>query len=782
TTESAANTTTAAGYGHEIRTELSSQPATGLKPYRTSKEVKDDIDVLECEFNSLKKRAIELLEASKLGVEHVVYELTTLSSSEIDQYKVFLEEKLEKLRQSKNNLQLFGDLNLHWTYLSPHFLKNLVNKLSPLNELESDMKAYMNDLHIFRERTPLDIFCTVDKKYIKQPEGFSDVVVKFKEVKLTKGKLTLQDIEDFRQQYADCYQLREFAIMLKDEVKQKSFVVTFFVPDSVIEVLSAKVPRELLLKFGVTKLDVAGTCLYSEGAGHAVHVQPPTSTDEHAHKKALAKHVPERSQFVRERISRFEKPAEPRATPSKKQWRNTSSGERISFLKGAAPRSPAINQTEQIETAQIPAPTSTHDVGPQTTESVATSIIPSSNTDVPKTAGRESHADTSDAGKSRIASSTREKLSEKPTVPNQSQFTSRDVLDKMKELEKKFLAVKSDTIKSLETHHISVESVTDSLGSLSPDDISEHKMFSVDQMDVLEKADNQSMLIGQLDYNMDYLSYHLLDSIVDTFGLKEVKPQMEEYKSELMQFRMKTPLALFCQKQERKRIRLSPGFEEVVSKFDYTTDMTLEDVEQFRLAYASHYKLQEFAMMISAVRPGSFIVTWHVPSCIVEKLKTNVPKGILKKWFVATLTVAGTCVYHFHQTENSHSEQPLTIDSAASITEGAETEDYLFVEQPSDDLFCPVLKCFLLHPHLTSCCGKHLSQKAVADIRGKGGACPVCKTQSWSTMLDKHFQRQVNSQRICCRHDDRGCGWQGELAAFHHHVKSCPMKDGPPHD
>jgi hypothetical protein len=101
--ESAANTTTAAGDGHEIRTELSSQPATGPKPYCTPKEVKDDIDVLECEFNSLKKRAIELLEASKLGVEHVVYELTTLSSSEIDQYKVFLEEKLEKLRQIKNN-------------------------------------------------------------------------------------------------------------------------------------------------------------------------------------------------------------------------------------------------------------------------------------------------------------------------------------------------------------------------------------------------------------------------------------------------------------------------------------------------------------------------------------------------------------------------------------------------------------------------------------------------------------------------------------------------------
>ena len=61
----------------------------------------------------------------------------------------------------------------------------------------------------------------------------------------------------------------------------------------------------------------------------------------------------------------------------------------------------------------------------------------------------------------------------------------------------------------------------------------------------------------------------------------------------------------------------------MVAKFDYTTDTTLENVEQFRVAYASHYSLQEFAMMIAAVRPGSFIVTWNVPSSIVEKLKTK---------------------------------------------------------------------------------------------------------------------------------------------------------------
>ena len=39
-------------------------------------------------------------------------------------------------------------------------------------------------------------------------------------------------------------------------------------------------------------------------------------------------------------------------------------------------------------------------------------------------------------------------------------------------------------------------------------------------------------------------------------------------------------------------------------------------------------------------------------------------------------------------------------------------EDYPFVEQPSDDFFCPVTFSLLLQPHLTSCCGKHLSQEA----------------------------------------------------------------------
>ena len=106
-------------------------------------------------------------------------------------------------------------------------------------------------------------------------------------------------------------------------------------------------------------------------------------------------------------------------------------------------------------------------------------------------------------------------------------------------------------------------------------------------------------------------------------------------------------------------------------------------------------------------------------------------------------------------------------------------EEFPFAEQPSEDFFCPVTCDLLLHPHLTACCGKHLSQEAATRIQGEEGACPLCKEPHLKTMLDKRFLRQVNELRVFCRHEDRGCGWQGELSHFKCHVQSCPMKTAP---
>ena len=133
-----------------------------------------------------------------------------------------------------------------------------------------------------------------------------------------------------------------------------------------------------------------------------------------------------------------------------------------------------------------------------------------------------------------------------------------------------------------------------------------------------------------------------------------------------------------------------------------------------------------------------------------------------------TIMCMHTCISYFRATQSpNQSRQSLE-------------EDYQFVEQPPKDLLCPVTFGLLLQPHLTSCCGNHMSQEAASRIQREGGACPLCNTHPWNTMFSKHFQRQVKSLHVFCCHDHRGCGWQGELANFDSHVQSCPMRDAPP--
>ena len=210
----------------------------------------------------LKRKAINLLEASKSQVKDVVYELSTLPASEIAEHKVFLEEKAEKLEESKDHTALFRGLNLYWTYLSPHLLKHLVCQLPPLQKMKGDMEKYMNSLEEFRKRTPLELFCNIDKEHVELPQGFAKVIARFKVLKAKSTKITLQDIEIFRQQYGKRYLLRDFALMLQDEVKVNSFVVTFIVVKLVIDMLQSNIPKELFQAFGVIQLDVSGHCVF----------------------------------------------------------------------------------------------------------------------------------------------------------------------------------------------------------------------------------------------------------------------------------------------------------------------------------------------------------------------------------------------------------------------------------------------------------------------------------------------------------------------------------------
>ena len=102
--------------------------------------------------------------------------------------------------------------------------------------------------------------------------------------------------------------------------------------------------------------------------------------------------------------------------------------------------------------------------------------------------------------------------------------------------------------------------------------------------------------------------------------------------------------------------------------------------------------------------------------------------------------------------------------------------DFIFVERPSQDFFCPVSLELLLEPQLTLCCGHHLSLEAATRLQREGKACPMCNGEHWSTMLDKYHRRKVHEVRVRCWHTDNGCAWVGEVNDLKQHADACEKR------
>ena len=103
-------------------------------------------------------------------------------------------------------------------------------------------------------------------------------------------------------------------------------------------------------------------------------------------------------------------------------------------------------------------------------------------------------------------------------------------------------------------------------------------------------------------------------------------------------------------------------------------------------------------------------------------------------------------------------------------------EEYEFIEQPSEEFFCPVTFELLLSPHQTTCCGHHLSEKAVQRLEREGKPCPMCKETKLVTMPDKFFKRKASAVLIRCPNKSRGCEWVGEVGGSNRHTCSCPKR------
>ena len=102
----------------------------------------------------------------------------------------------------------------------------------------------------------------------------------------------------------------------------------------------------------------------------------------------------------------------------------------------------------------------------------------------------------------------------------------------------------------------------------------------------------------------------------------------------------------------------------------------------------------------------------------------------------------------------------------------AEGYDFDFVEDPSEDMKCPICLLVLRSPQLTSCCGHHFCCECVDKVLREKGPCPLCNVLSFTTMLDKGTERKVDQLLVKCPKESGGCSWVGALSKLNQHVNS----------
>ena len=122
--------------------------------------------------------------------------------------------------------------------------------------------------------------------------------------------------------------------------------------------------------------------------------------------------------------------------------------------------------------------------------------------------------------------------------------------------------------------------------------------------------------------------------------------------------------------------------------------------------------------------------------------------------------------------------RPLLYNSHTVVTQEIQPPEieYDFVEELSQDMFCPVTFEVLRDPHQTTCCGNHISATAGARLQREGKPCPMCKEPNFTTHTDKYFKRVVNGLKVRCPHKGSGCEWMGDLGSLDQHTNSCPKR------
>lgn len=196
-------------------------------------EVEKMVNNFSKRFNEMTHDTLEELEKRGVNPKKVIF-LLKMPNAYLQKRNEHM-KFLDTLKKAADIFELFDTLNEYWDHFNYHLLERLIKApriekyidLERCSQLQKDMDQYIQEMCEFRQKATIGAYCKV---FVKKKE---DVPKDFQELVRNKDKWsemnTLQDVENFRQDVAEEYQLHTCLVFFK-HILLGSVIITWWIP------------------------------------------------------------------------------------------------------------------------------------------------------------------------------------------------------------------------------------------------------------------------------------------------------------------------------------------------------------------------------------------------------------------------------------------------------------------------------------------------------------------------------------------------------------------------
>ena len=217
--------------------------------------------MLRKRFNDLVEKVRELARA-KYTADSFCTWLCNLPPKYRDEHISFVEKTIPQFSKAKTVKEIFLYLGLYWSFLSPGLLEYILDELED-EETKQEFKDLNEEVTKFRKTTPLKVYWKVEdvdpsSKPIPNAELWK--LVTHHKPEYLCGSSTLEDVEQFRKQFAAKFRIDKVALCIS-KISPGSVRVSWSVPPSVASLLFADIQNhpERLKQLGL----ISATLIHS---------------------------------------------------------------------------------------------------------------------------------------------------------------------------------------------------------------------------------------------------------------------------------------------------------------------------------------------------------------------------------------------------------------------------------------------------------------------------------------------------------------------------------------